>query len=128
MVTGIGAPNGRDDAALIATLGVNLDAVRASIEETFGPDAIDRLSTRRRRDGHRLGRGPLCGMTMAPRLKRTLEHARRAAKTAHRQRATSLDLVAGPSPSQDGTAVRLLRSLGVDPAGRLVELRPRAAG
>jgi hypothetical protein len=41
------------------------------------PDAIDRLYARRRLDGHRLGRGPLCGMTMAPQLKRTLEHARR---------------------------------------------------
>jgi hypothetical protein len=40
-----------DAQATLAALGVDLDAVRASVEANFGPDAIDALHARRRRDG-----------------------------------------------------------------------------
>jgi hypothetical protein len=40
-----------DAKAMLAVLGVDLDAVRASVEANFGPDAVDALYARRRRDG-----------------------------------------------------------------------------
>ena len=117
-----------DSKTMLAALGVDLDAVRASVDANFGPDAIDALYARRRRDGHRLARGPLCGMALAPRAKRALEHARRAAKTDHRPLATPSDLLAGLLAVDDGMAVRLLRELGVDLMVLRDQLQPRAVG
>jgi ATP-dependent Clp protease ATP-binding subunit ClpA len=104
-----------DSKTMLAALGVDLDAVRASVEANFGPDAIEALYARRRRDGHRLARGPLCGMALAPRAKKALESARRAAKTDHRPLTSTSDLLAGLLAVEDGMAVRLLRELDVDP-------------
>jgi ATP-dependent Clp protease ATP-binding subunit ClpA len=115
-----------DATAMLAALGVDLDAVRASVEANFGPDAIEALYARRRRDGHRLARGPLCGMALAPRAKQALEHARRAAKTEHRQVASTSDLLGGLLAFDDGMAVRLLRKLDVDLVALRHQLRPRA--
>ena len=42
-------PNGPADADALATLGIDLDEVRRSVEETFGPGALDR--TRSGRNG-----------------------------------------------------------------------------
>jgi ATP-dependent Clp protease ATP-binding subunit ClpA len=123
----VGPPGGHDDAAVLAMLGIDLEAVRVDVEEAFGPDAIDRLYARRRRDGHRLGRGPLCGTSVAPRLKRVLEQAHRAAKAEHRARAGTLDLLAGWL-TVDGGTTRLLHALGVDRASLQAQLRPRRAG
>jgi ATP-dependent Clp protease ATP-binding subunit ClpA len=128
LVANLGRPTGRDDEMLLATLGVDLAAVRRAVEATFGRDAIDRLYARRRRDGHRLARGPLCGLAMAPRLKKALEAARRAAKTEHRPQASSTDLLVGLVAVPESMAVRLLRALDVDPDALGAQLRPRAAG
>jgi hypothetical protein len=117
-----------DAKAMLAALGVDLDAVRASVEVNCGPDAIDAFDARRRRDGHRLARGPLCSMALAPRAKQALEHARRAAKTDHRPLATTSDLLAGLLAVEDGMAVRLLREPGVDPVALRDQLQPRAVG
>lgn len=119
-----GGPDGRE---LLAALGIDLDAVRARMAAGFGPDAIDALYARRRRAGRRLARGPLCGIGMAPRAKRALEQARRAAKADQRTRVTSADLLLGLLAVEDGRAVRLLRDLGADPAAIGDALRGRAA-
>ncbi|WP_254206006.1 Clp protease N-terminal domain-containing protein [Nocardia alni] len=37
-----GEPLGEDDAAALRSIGIDLEAVRASLEETFGADALDR--------------------------------------------------------------------------------------
>ena len=124
----LGAAPQLDATAMLAALGVDLDAVRASVEKNFGPDAIDALYARRRRDGHRLARGPLCGMALAPRAKQALEHARRAAKTNHRPAASTSDLLSGLLAVEDGMAVRLLRHFDVDPVALRDQLRLRAAG
>jgi ATP-dependent Clp protease ATP-binding subunit ClpA len=115
-----------DAKAMLAALGVDLDAVRASVEANFGPDAIDALYARRRRDGHRLARGPLCGMALAPRAKESLKLARSAAKADHRPVASTSDLLEGLLTVEAGMAVRLLRELDVDPVVLRDELRPRA--
>ena len=62
----IGAAPGLDAKVMLAALGVDLDAVRASVEVNFGPDAIDALYARRRRDGHRLARGPRAAWPSLP--------------------------------------------------------------
>jgi ATP-dependent Clp protease ATP-binding subunit ClpA len=41
-------PNGPADADALATLGIDLDEVRRSVEETFGPGALDRTRAGRR--------------------------------------------------------------------------------
>jgi hypothetical protein len=119
-----GAP---DDRSLLASLGVDLDAVRARVAASFGPDAIANLYARRRRPGRRLARGPLCGTGVAPRAKRALERARLSAKAAHRSRFDSTDLLRGLLEIDDGMAVRLLRHLGVDPDTVRARLPVRAA-
>jgi ATP-dependent Clp protease ATP-binding subunit ClpA len=126
VVADLGGSRRRDDETLLATLGVDLAAVRRSVEASFGLGAIDRLYARRRRDWQRLTRGPLCGVTM-PRLKKALEAARRAARTEHRLQATSTDLLLGLLAVADGMAVRLLRCMDVDPAELRTQLSPRAA-
>ena len=123
----LSAGGGREDRALLATLGVDLDAVHARVDAAFGPDAIDALYARRRRAGRRLARGPLCGLGLAPRAKQALGHARRAAKADHRPRFDSTDLLLGVLAIDDGMAVRLLRDLGVDPAAVRARLPVRAA-
>jgi hypothetical protein len=128
LIRDLGAATQLDAKGMLATLGVNLDAVRASVEENFGPDAIDALYARRRRDGHRLARGPLCGMALAPPAKQALERARRAAKTDLRPAASTSALLAGLLAVEDGMAIRLLRQLGVDPVELRVLQQPRAAG
>jgi ATP-dependent Clp protease ATP-binding subunit ClpA len=127
LIADLGGSQRQDDETLLATLGVDLAAVRRSVEASFGPDAIDQLYARRRRDCHRLIPGPLCGVTM-PRLKKALEEARRAATTEHRPQATSTDLLLGLLAVADGMAVQLLRGLDVDLDRLQEQLRPRAAG
>jgi ATP-dependent Clp protease ATP-binding subunit ClpA len=116
------------DQALLATMGIDLAQVRASVEATFGPDAIDELYDRRRRGGRRLARGPLCGFAMMPRAKLALERARRAATAEHRTLVNSSDLLMGLLEVKDGTAAQLLRNLGVDLDALRTRLRPRVAG
>jgi ATP-dependent Clp protease ATP-binding subunit ClpA len=117
-----------DDAALLATLGIDLAEVRARVEASFGANAIAELYARRRREHRRLARGPLCGLAMMPRAKLALERARRAAKTEHRSQVGSTDLLVGLLNVEDGMAVRLLRMLGADTHALGARLRPRAAG
>jgi len=118
---------GPDDGALLATLGIDLDAVRERITAGFGPDAIGALYARRRRPGRRLATGPLCGLGVAPRAKRALEQARRGAKAAGRSEMSTSDLLLGLLAIGDGMAVRLLRGLGVDPADVRARLERPAA-
>jgi ATP-dependent Clp protease ATP-binding subunit ClpA len=122
-------PAGRrpDDRALLATLGIDLDAVRDRIIAGFGPDAIGALYARGRRAGRRLTSGPLCGLGVAPRAKRALEQARRTAKAAGRSAMSTSDLLLGLLAVEDGMAVRLLHHMGVDPAAVLARLQQRAA-
>jgi hypothetical protein len=102
----LGAAPSLDAKARLATLSTDLHAVRASVEKNFGPDAMDALYPRRRRDGHRLALGPLCGFALTPRAKRALERARRTAKTEQRRPPATGDLLAGLLAVEDGMAAR----------------------
>ena len=75
-VVGAGRGDGPryDPATLLATLGVDLDQVRRSVETRFGTDALGNLYNRR--VGWSLRpRGPLCGLGVSPQLKRVLGKA-----------------------------------------------------
>jgi ATP-dependent Clp protease ATP-binding subunit ClpA len=68
-------PGPAGDAEALRTIGIDLDEVRAAVEETFGPGALDRA--RRRPRGRRGAGGP----RFAPRVKKVLELALREALT-----------------------------------------------
>jgi len=92
------------DAEALATLGIDLDAVRRSVESSFGPGALD-LNASRNSPSH------------APfdvQAKRVLELSVRAAQMfGHKQIGTGHVLL-GLLQVDRSTAVRTLAALGVD--------------
>src|SRR5215207_2601594 len=62
--------NGDLDAEALTTLGIDLDAVRSSVEASFGPGALDRPSD---------GRSPAGHIPFTPRAKKVLELSLREA-------------------------------------------------
>jgi hypothetical protein len=108
------------DEALLASLGIDLDAIRRRAEVTFGPAALDRVSVRpRRRWRARLASGrarPRCfpmlidSLGVMPRVKRALERA-----CAHQTGlASSTGLLLSIVEDDDAMATRLLVGLGQD--------------
>jgi ATP-dependent Clp protease ATP-binding subunit ClpA len=105
------SPFGILDREALASIGIDLDAVRAKIEATFGPDALAhtrpvacrrrrhrwlkspmvRLSRRRRRRAHRVGLANVATPRPSPRghipftdrAKKSMEYSLREAKALH---------------------------------------------
>ena len=113
----------RPDAELLATVGVDLEAVRSAIRRTFGESVLEDLGRRRVHQPWQPWRRPtrtcmsiLAGsMSIAPRLKRAFEHAGRE---ADRRGLTTVDpaaLLLGMVEVEDAMSNRLLRRIGVDP-------------
>ena len=103
----LGGPEPERDAAALAAIGIDLDAVREAVESRFGPGALDAPPppARRSRPG-----GP-----------RFTEHGRRAMvltlRAATGQRARRIEtghLLLGLLREGGGVAVRVLREQGVD--------------
>jgi hypothetical protein len=70
------APVGGLDADALASIGIDLDVVRARIEAAFGPDALARaLPVARRRRRPAWGKGPLAGLTRRRRRGRARRNA-----------------------------------------------------
>jgi hypothetical protein len=64
-------PLGGLDKAALASIGIDLDVVRARIEAAFGPDALPRaLPAARQRRRPAWGKGPLAGLTRRRRARR----------------------------------------------------------
>ncbi|MGN8246556.1 Clp protease N-terminal domain-containing protein [Cellulomonas soli] len=95
-----------DDEAL-ASVGVDLEAVRAQAEATFGPGALDGSRTPPRR-----GHLPLDGAA-----KKTLEVALREALRFKQRRIDSGHLLFACARLDDTRAHRVLAQLGVTPQG-----------
>lgn len=113
----------RRDAELLGAVGVDLESVRSSVRRTFGDSALEELGRRRVHQPWQPWRRPtrscmsiLAGsMSIAPRLKQALEHARR---DADRRKQVTIDpatLLMGTVEVEDAMSNRILHHLGVDP-------------
>ncbi|MEV0541468.1 Clp protease N-terminal domain-containing protein [Nocardia salmonicida] len=100
-------PLGADDAQALRSIGIDLDAVQASITENFGPQAWDRAEPEAKRGmlGRLLGSGhiPFTGPA-----KKTLELALREAIHRKDREITSVYLLLGILRGADQTTVDLL--------------------
>ena len=95
------------DADALATLGIDLDAVRERVERTFGAGALARSRCRR-------GLMPRGTLPFTPRAKRALELSLREAIAMGDDHIGSEHLLLGLAREGDGVACRMLRSRGID--------------
>jgi ATP-dependent Clp protease ATP-binding subunit ClpA len=106
-IVGRGTPD--LDAEALATLGIDLDAVRERVERTFGPGALAR----------RRGRRGVCiggHVPFTPRAKKVLELSLREAVARVDRSIGSEHVLLGLAREGDGVAAGILRSRGVDRA------------
>ena len=88
-----GGPAGGLDAQALASIGIDLDLVRARIEAAFGPDALSRaLPAARHRPRPALGKGPLARLTRRRRRRARRHPPLPAGPFRHRP------ALAGPGP------------------------------
>jgi ATP-dependent Clp protease ATP-binding subunit ClpA len=129
------------DREALASIGIDLDLVRARIEATFGPDALSRaipdvcrgnrpgwrksppagLRRRRRRRVRQAtacsaGPAPTGHIPFTPRAKKSLEHALREAKALHDNYIGVEHLTLALIAMNDGTVPPILSSLGTPQA------------
>lgn len=111
------------DADALASLGIDLDAVRRATEASFGPGALER--------GRRGGRGPsrMGRIPFTPRAKKTLELALRAAVRMRHGSITGGHVLLGIIDQRSNAALLILRKSGVpaDALRREVTARLTAA-
>lgn len=119
----LSAPPPTSAPELLRTVGVDLDQVRAAVRQTFGDEAVDRLSRRRvhqpwqpwRRPSRRCTSLLTGSKSMAPRLKQAFERARNEADRRQRTTIDPATLLIGMIDVEDALSNRLLRDIGVDP-------------
>jgi ATP-dependent Clp protease ATP-binding subunit ClpA len=120
------------DAAALEAIGIDLDAVRAKLEETFGPGALSPepepprgwLARRRmRRRRMRARKGSDCGgyLPFTPRAKKVLELSLREALALKHGYIGTEHMLLGLVREGEGLAARLLTVRGA----RLEDLRQR---
>ncbi|MDR3036662.1 MAG: peptidase [Kitasatospora sp.] len=109
----LGGPEPERDAAALAAIGIDLDAVRAAVEHTFGAGALDAPPPARR---PRWG-----GPRFTDRGRRAMALTLRAATGQWARRIETGHLLLGLLREGGGVAVRVLRDQGVD----LAELERR---
>ena len=107
---------GEDDAAALEAIGIDLDAIRAKIEESFGPGALDPPPARsqglfRRRKGRVGGHRPFTG-----RAKKVLGLSLREAVASHHDRIGSEHILLGLLREGVGVASQVIRDAGIEPA------------
>ena len=102
------------DAEALRAIGIDLDAVRARVEETFGTGALDRAQRSHGRCGPSFG--------VAPRLKQALDRSRSEAER-HGREITAGDVLVGLSEQRDSVAAHLLDRHEVTPEMIRVALR-----
>jgi ATP-dependent Clp protease ATP-binding subunit ClpA len=103
------SPTEPDPKALKA-IGIDLDAVRRKVEETFGPGALDRVSCRKAgRRGSRISHIPLTSGA-----KKALELTLREALRLGDRHLDTEHILLGLLREGDGIAAQLLRRAGID--------------
>jgi ATP-dependent Clp protease ATP-binding subunit ClpA len=111
-----------DDAAALEAIGIDLDAIRAKVEESFGPGALDPprphrhrgLFRRKAKPARAGGRAPFTG-----RAKKVLELSLREAIALSHNHIGSEHILLGLLREGNGLAAQAIRDAGVD----LTELR-----
>jgi ATP-dependent Clp protease ATP-binding subunit ClpA len=93
------------DAEALTSLGIDLDAVRSSVEATFGPGALDAPGRRRARGGH---------IPFTPRAKKVLELSLREALALKSRSITDGHVLLGLIREGQGLAAEVLHDRGVD--------------
>jgi ATP-dependent Clp protease ATP-binding subunit ClpA len=106
-------PLGPEDADALRSIGVDLDAVRARIAETFGPGALDALPSTGRRGLLRRKVRDIGLPRFSARGKKVLECSLREAIRRHDRSITTAHLLLGLL-DEGGGAVTVLTGLGVD--------------
>jgi ATP-dependent Clp protease ATP-binding subunit ClpA len=96
------------DAEALGTLGIDLDAVRTSVEAGFGPGALDRPAGRP---------GPRRHIPFTPRAKKALELALREALAIKSRAISDGHIALGLLSEGEGLAMRVLVDRGVDTGG-----------
>ena len=102
--------NGDLDAEALTALGIDLDAVRSTVEATFGAGALDRPVGQRDPQGH---------LPFTPRAKKVLELSLREAIALKSKSIADGHIALGLLREGEGLAAKVLADRGVD----LVELR-----
>ncbi len=114
---------GSPDADALRTLGIDLDEVRRQAEIAFGPGALDR--TRRQRKGlfgHRIV-GGAGHIPFNAEAKSSLEAALQVALAEHHRSIGTEHLLLGLLATTPGTAMLLLRSVGVQESEAAIKSR-----
>ncbi len=125
----VGTPvDAASDAALLATLGIDLAEVRHRAEATFGRAALDRVAVRARR---RRRRGRRCfpmltgdGLGVMPRVKQALERA--SVRASSGTLVSPSALLHSVLDDDEAMATSVLVGLGVDVAALQVALSTAA--
>ena len=102
--------SGELDAAALTAVGIDLDAVRSSVEASFGPGALDRVPGSRAPAGH---------IPFTPRAKKVLELSLREALAMKSKSIADGHIALGVLREGEGLAMRVIADRGIDP----VELR-----
>lgn len=106
-----------DDAEALRAIGIDLEAVRETVEQAFGPGALDRVATpRRRRSRARCGyRAPVPGghIPLTPRSKKVLEVALRQSLRLQHGYIGTEHILLGLLTEGQGLAVAILERKGI---------------
>ena len=100
------------DAVALSSVGIDLDAVRESVEATFGPGSL--AAGRRTVSGH---------IPFTPRAKKVLELSLREALALKQKSITDGHLALGLLREGEGLAMKVLADHGVDTGGLRKDLR-----
>lgn len=101
------------DTAALTAVGIDLDAVRSSVEASFGPGALDRPKGRQR-DGH---------IPFSPRAKKVLELSLREALAMGSKEIADGHVALGILREGEGLAMKAIADRGVDVATLRQDLR-----
>jgi ATP-dependent Clp protease ATP-binding subunit ClpA len=95
------------DAEALTSLGIDLDAVRSSVEAAFGPGALDRPRDPREPTGH---------IPFTPRAKKVIELSLREALAMKSKSIADGHIALGLLREGEGLAMKVLADRGVDTA------------
>ncbi|MBF6298050.1 Clp protease [Nocardia amamiensis] len=118
---GKGEPLGPEDAEALRSIGIDLDAVRESLEAHFGEDALDRAAPDERRGAFPWGRGGYYGhIPFTKQAKKVLELSLREALARKDKTIESGHVLLGILRAPNETTERLFGG-----AAAIHELRPK---